>query len=132
MRESVEVQVTVIGPDGQPVPNFMIYASDVNYSALTIDGETVGIKYRLAPNQFDPTYISVTAPVDFYNADATGQFITNANIEQRYSVQVSTNINLSRWCYCYFVCSGYAKYRVYCACRQRRTKHYKAEPLLVP
>jgi hypothetical protein len=62
----------------------------VNYSALTINGETVGIKYRLAPNQFDPTYISVTAPVDFYNADATGQFIKNANIEQRYSVQVST------------------------------------------
>jgi hypothetical protein len=90
VRESVEVQVTVIGPDGQPVPNFMIYASDVNYSALTINGETVGIKYRLAPNQFDPTYISVTAPVDFYNADATGQFITNANIEQRYSIQVST------------------------------------------
>jgi len=76
VRESVEVQVTMIGPDGQPAPNFMIYASDVNYSAiLNAQGTTVGIKYRLAPDQLDPTYISVTAPVDFYNADATGQFI---------------------------------------------------------
>ncbi|NBV72170.1 MAG: hypothetical protein EBR60_09060, partial [Burkholderiaceae bacterium] len=90
-RESVEVQLTIIGPDGQPAPNFMIYASDVNYSAiLNAQGTTVGIKYELDPDQLDPTYISVTAPVDFYNADATGQFIKSANIEQRYSVQIST------------------------------------------
>ena len=92
VRESVEVQVTMIGPDGQPAPNFMIYASDVNYSAiLNAQGTTVGIKYELDPDQLDPTYISVTAPVDFYNADATGQFIENsAKIVQSYSVQIST------------------------------------------
>jgi len=52
--------------------------------------KTVGIKYQLAPNQFDQTYISVTAPVDFYNADVTGKFITNGSTEQKYSIQVSS------------------------------------------
>jgi hypothetical protein len=52
--------------------------------------KTVGIKYQLAPNQFDQTYISVTAPVDFYNADVTGKFITNGSTEQKYSILVSS------------------------------------------
>jgi len=90
VRESVEVQVRIIGPDGLPAPNFMIYASDVAYSEITLADKIVGIEYLLKPNQFDPTYISVTAPVDFYNADATGKFITSGNIEQKYSIQVST------------------------------------------
>ncbi|NBV72617.1 MAG: hypothetical protein EBR60_11370, partial [Burkholderiaceae bacterium] len=90
VRESVEVQVRIIGPDGQPAPNFMIYASDVAYSEITLADKIVGIEYLLKPNQFDPTYISVTAPVDFYNADATGNFIKSGDITQKYSIQVST------------------------------------------
>ena len=88
-RESVEVKVTIIGPDGEHVPDFMIYASDVDYSEVIHDGESLGIKYELDPERLDPTYISVTAPVGFYNADAAGQFITSEDIQQSYSIQIS-------------------------------------------